>query len=83
MQPEIASICEKAARWFASVGAEVVDSCPDMHDAQHIFQVQHTCCQLQYACVVCCVGVTGTAVSFTSMQGLIQAGLIDQPHTEY
>ena len=39
MQPEVASICAKAARWFASLGAEVMDDSPDVHDAQHIFQV--------------------------------------------
>lgn len=40
MQPEIGSICKKAAEWFATVGAEVVEDCPDVHDAQNIFQVQ-------------------------------------------
>lgn len=39
VDPEVASLCEKAARWFSSVGANVVDACPDVHDAQELFQV--------------------------------------------
>lgn len=39
MDPEVASICEKAARWFSSLGAKVADASPDVHDAQQLFQV--------------------------------------------
>ncbi len=42
VDPEVASLCEKAARWFSSMGANVVDACPDVHDAQELFQV-HMC----------------------------------------
>ena len=40
MDPEVASICEKAARWFGSLGAKVADASPDVHDAQELFQVK-------------------------------------------
>ena len=40
VDPEVVSICEKAAAWFASLGAEVINDCPDVHDAVHIFQVR-------------------------------------------
>ena len=49
VEPEVASLCEKAARWFSSVGASVVDACPDVHDAQELFQVPMCSCCLQCA----------------------------------
>ena len=52
VQPEIADICERAARWFATLGAEVTDDCPDVHDAQHIFQVLH---MFPFRFEVCCL----------------------------
>ncbi len=40
VDPEVSSICEKAARWFSTLGAKVVDASPDVHDAQELFQVR-------------------------------------------
>ena len=42
IDPEVASICQKAAHWFSTVGAQVQDACPDVHDAQELFQVRVT-----------------------------------------
>ena len=53
VEPEVASLCEKAARWFSSVGASVVDACPDVHDAQELFQVPMYPCCLQCARCPC------------------------------
>ncbi|KAL3132404.1 hypothetical protein ABBQ32_008965 [Trebouxia sp. C0010 RCD-2024] len=39
VDPEVATICEQAAGWFASMGAELVHDCPELHDAVDIFQV--------------------------------------------
>ena len=36
---QVVSICERAAVWFASMGAHLVHDCPNLHDAAHIFQV--------------------------------------------
>ena len=46
---EVVTICKQAAGWFASVGAQVVHDCPDLHDATHIFQVS------VFACACLCV----------------------------
>ena len=36
---EVANICEKAALRFAEIGADVVETCPDLTDARKIFQL--------------------------------------------
>ncbi|RMF93735.1 MAG: amidase [Nitrospinota bacterium] len=36
---EVAEICAGAVRTFSDLGAEVVEACPDLHDAGEIFQV--------------------------------------------
>lgn len=41
---EVVSICEQAAGWFASLGADLVHNCPDLHDAVNIFQVWLPAC---------------------------------------
>jgi len=53
VEPAVANLCEKAARWFSSVGASVVDACPDVHDAQELFQVPMFSCCLQCARCLC------------------------------
>ena len=41
---EVVSIGEQAAAWFASLGADLVYDCPDLHDAVYIFQVWLPAC---------------------------------------
>jgi len=40
IDPEVASICREAAHWFRSQGCAFEMACPDLHDADHIFQVR-------------------------------------------
>ena len=44
VDPEVVSICELAAGWFGSVGADLVHDCPNLHDAADIFQVGLPAC---------------------------------------
>ena len=37
--PEVAQICQRATYWFESLGASVSQACPDLTDADFIFQV--------------------------------------------
>ena len=39
VDPEVASTCYAAVQWLASQGAQVSNACPDLSDAEHIFQV--------------------------------------------
>ena len=38
--PEVAQICQRAAHWFESHGASVSQACPDLTDADFVFQVE-------------------------------------------
>lgn len=38
MEAEVAQICHKAVDWFGSQGAHVAEACPDLSDAEEIFQ---------------------------------------------
>lgn len=39
VDPDVRAVCDEAARAFADLGAEVEEACPDLHDAEDIFQV--------------------------------------------
>ena len=39
IDPDVASTCYKAVQWFESQGAQLAHACPDLSDAEHIFQV--------------------------------------------
>ena len=38
--PEVAQICQRATFWFGSHGASVSQACPDLTNADFIFQVE-------------------------------------------
>ena len=42
VDPEVAEICRNAVDWFSTQGCQVSNACPDISDADHIFQVEQT-----------------------------------------
>jgi len=41
VEPETAALCRAAAERFRELGAELVDACPDLHDAAATFQARN------------------------------------------
>lgn len=39
MDPDVRTVCDNAAQAFVELGATVEEACPDLHDAEDIFQV--------------------------------------------
>ena len=71
VEPEVASICEQAAFWFSSIGAEVVESWPDMSLAGHLFQVRLTvnaAFDLSLGSVLACMAYQGADYLLPSRQ---------------
>ena len=45
VDPEVQSVCHTAVQWFSSQGASVAEACPDLSDAEEIFQVRKAAVQ--------------------------------------